>query len=273
MLQTFKAQLDSPALAVQKDHTAEEPHISVELVARDKNSFEQSLATIKQHFPEVKTINIPDLLRYDMRSVDASYLAKLHGFSAIPHIRAIDHDVHLKDSRLIADIEENEIDKVLVVSGDIVSNSDYPMFQASALDIIGQLKKDLPQLDVYAALDPYRQSFQEEYQYALRKLEAGASGLFTQPFFDLRLLEVYMELYQGIEVYWGFSSVVGQASESYWRSRNRAIFPQNFEASIEWNCAFARAGLEHCQAKKQHCYFMPVKTKVLDYLVPVFAEF
>ncbi len=48
-------------------------------------------------------------------------------------------------------------------------------------------------MTIYAGLDPYRDSLQSELNYTNEKLEAGADGLFTQPFFDLRWMEIYAD--------------------------------------------------------------------------------
>ena len=42
--------------------------ISIELVPRSVESLEQELARVREHFPGVGTVNIPDLLRFEMRS-------------------------------------------------------------------------------------------------------------------------------------------------------------------------------------------------------------
>jgi methylenetetrahydrofolate reductase (NADPH) len=62
------------------------------------------------------------------------------------------------------------------------------------VQLVRAIKAALPHVEVYAALDPYRNPLVRERDYALEKLEAGASGLFTQPFFDLRLMGVYRDL-------------------------------------------------------------------------------
>ena len=119
---------------------------------------------------------------------------------------------------------------------------------------------------MYAALDPYRQSFVREIAYAKEKLEAGAVGLFSQPFFDLRLLSIYAELLEGADVYWGVTTVTTERSHSYWRSRNKAVFPAGFEPTLKWSRAFAKEAVQFAKSHDQSLYFMPIRTSAKDFL-------
>jgi len=57
-------------------------------------------------------------------------------------------------------------------------------------ELIRRIKREAPELTVYAGFDPYRSGVQAELEYAHAKLAAGADGLFSQPLFDERLLDV-----------------------------------------------------------------------------------
>jgi methylenetetrahydrofolate reductase (NADPH) len=66
------------------------------------------------------------------------------------------------------------------------------------VELIRALKTALPGCRVYAAVDPYRASFRAEMEHAAAKVDAGADGFFTQPFFDLRLMDVWAEVLAGL---------------------------------------------------------------------------
>ena len=67
--------------------------LSIELVPRDPESLQQEMQSIREHFPAVETINIPDLLKFTLRSWDACSQAKAFFPHTIPHLRAIDFDL------------------------------------------------------------------------------------------------------------------------------------------------------------------------------------
>ena len=52
------------------------PRVSIELVPRNVESLEADLALVRERLPAVTTINIPDLLRFELRSWDACALAR-----------------------------------------------------------------------------------------------------------------------------------------------------------------------------------------------------
>ena len=40
------------------------------------------------------------------------------------------------------------------------------------------------------------------------------------------LLEIYADILDGMDIYWGVSPVLSQRSVSYWRNKNNVIFPK-----------------------------------------------
>ncbi len=239
--------------------------ISIELVPRSRSKFAAQLDEVRQYFPAVDTINVPDVLRFSMRSWQGCARAKSLFANTIPHIRAMDVDLD-QPLAVAAFLEEHGIDEVLVVAGDAPVDMAHPIFGSSSIDVIRKFRRECPQIKVYAALDPYRQSFVAELDYAQRKLEAGACGLFSQPLFDLRLLDVYSELLSGIEMFWGMTSVLSERSAHYWRTRNRAVFPAGFEPTAEWNRRLAQGALERVRELGSNLYFMPIRAGVREYL-------
>ena len=67
--------------------------IFIELVPRDRESLQQEMQLVRENFPAVDTINIPDLLKFPLRSWDACIQAKELFPHTIPHLRAIDFDL------------------------------------------------------------------------------------------------------------------------------------------------------------------------------------
>ncbi len=156
--------------------------------------------------------------------------------------------------------------EVLVVTGDPPDDMRHMAYPVSSTDLIRRLKREMPHLKVYAALDPYRQSIRAEKEYVSRKLEAGADGFFSQPFFDMRLAELYAELLEPNTVFWGVSPVMTRAARAYWETRNNVPFPRGFAATIDWNIAFARELLAFARENDFNAYVMPLRVDLASYL-------
>lgn len=244
--------------------------ISIELVPRSSESLQSDLELVKTGFPQIDTVNIPNLLRFQLRSWEGCRLVKNYYQRAIPHLRAIDLDLN-NPLPFAACLQELGIAEVLVLTGDPPQEMTRKIYPTDSLALIKKLKRELPQLKVYAALDQYRTSMWVEYDYIKRKLDAGADGFFTQPFYDLRLLEIYAEMLEGMEVFWGVSPVTSIKSVNYWETKNHLIFPKGFEPSLEWNRNFARQALEFTDKINAHIYFMPIRTKLHAFLSGLFG--
>lgn len=241
------------------------PRISVELVARSPEALTGELNALLEHFPFVDTVNIPDLTRFPYRSQHACKLSQTRVRRAIPHLRAV--GTNLKDlDPLLQFLDEAELHEVLVVQGDLPADMSQPSYPTTSVQLIRAIKTALPHVSVYAALDPYRNSLKRERDYALEKLDAGASGLFTQPFFDTRLMRVYLELLPNIPLYWGVTTITSARSLGYWQNRNQAVFPDGFEPTLAWSRAFAKEALTFAQETRTNLYFMPIKADVRAFL-------
>jgi len=239
--------------------------ISVELVPRSTDYRNRTLADIQETLPQVNAINIPDLTRLDIRSWEGCSVASRYFPTAIPHLRATDVDPGAP-LPMSGCLRRHRIDTVLIVSGDPPEGNEPPKYPVSSLDLIQRFKREMADVKVYAALDPYRQSFHQEYAYLQEKLDAGVDGFFTQPFFDLRLMEIYADLLESVEVYWGISPVLTERSYRYWIKRNHAIFPKDFTPTLAWNQRFARQALGFVRERKSHTYFMPIRVNIQKYL-------
>ena len=93
-----------------------------------------------------------------------------------------------------------------------------------------------------------------------------AFAAFSQPLFDLRLIEICAEQLAGHEVYWGVAPVLRAGSRRYWEVKNRAFFPADFEPTQKWNQRFAREALAWVRERGTHLYFMPIRADLGSYL-------
>lgn len=239
--------------------------ISIELVPRNLHSLQLELQLIRQHFPLVDTTNIPDLLKFKLRSWQACQYAREFLPHTIPHLRAIDFDL-TQPFPLRETLLESGIDTVLVVAGDQPQDMSRRTFRTSSVSLIRALKQQMPGLKVFAGIDPYRSGFRDELDYVKRKIDAGVDGFFTQPFFDKRLLEIWHDLLSGVDVYWGVSPVTSSRSRDYWENLNNAVFPPDFEPTMEWNRRFARDILAFSERCGANLYFMPIRVDLVEYL-------
>ncbi|MBQ2113988.1 MAG: methylenetetrahydrofolate reductase, partial [Selenomonadales bacterium] len=154
--------------------------------------------------------------------------------------------------------------------GDIPQDMGHHIYPSTSTDIIRKFKEEMPEVKVYAAIDQYRTSMRKEAMYIQRKLYAGADGFFTQPFFDVRFMEMYAEILAGHDVYWGVAPVMSTRSVFYWETKNNVVFPKNFEPTLEWNTRFAREALETVDKLGSNIYFMPIQMNLERYFTNIF---
>ena len=183
-------------------------NISLELVPRNEQYICKQVAFVEKFVPQISAINFPDLLRFDIRSWEACRMISHSSLDRMVHLRAIDFDMH-QPFPLTDFLKENRIKKALVIEGDKPQDMKHAIYPTSSLDLIRKLKKEAGDITIYAAFDPYRNNIRYELEYLWQKIEAGATGFFSQPFFDLRLLEIFSEYLEGQDVYWGISPVTG----------------------------------------------------------------
>jgi methylenetetrahydrofolate reductase (NADPH) len=256
--------------------------ISLEAVPRSPEALAET-AKAAAAFPEIRIINVPDLTRFEIRSWEACGIlagAQRHSetasdaavgrgpaaFSFMPHLRVRDFDLQ-KPFPHAALFRSLGIEKTLVIAGDAESAASGVVGVANTTDVVDttftisfikKIKSEMPELSIYAAFDPYRSNIRYELDYLREKKEAGAAGFFSQPFFDLRLLEIYAEYLEGADVYWGISPVLSEKNRNYWESRNRAIFPKSFRPDLFWNVDFGRRVLDYCEKRGFNLYLMPI---------------
>ncbi|MGB2599709.1 MAG: methylenetetrahydrofolate reductase [Candidatus Omnitrophota bacterium] len=242
--------------------------ISLELVPRSKESFAAELALVRKLFPCIDTLNIPDILKFDVRIPEACEVAVSYFSNIIPHVRAVSINKEEPFSYR-GFFRENNIRELLVVLGDnpeIVSKSENP---CTSIELIQKIKQEAPELKVYAAIDQWRTSFEEEMEYVSQKKEAGADGFFTQPFFEIDLMRKYAEKLKDTQVFWGLAPVIRESSKHYWETKNSIVFPDNFECTMEWNQEFAKKTLQFADTDNFHIYFCPITVDFVSYLTGI----
>ncbi len=243
--------------------------VSVELVPRDEESLRGELELLKSYHGKINVINIPDLLRLPLRSWEGAGIAQDYFGTVMPHIRAMDVDLD-RELSMKEYLREHRITEVLVIEGDPPQDMLHKVYPTQSTDVIRKFHEEMPEVKVYAGIDQYRSSMREELYRVRRKKQAGAAGFFTQPFFDMRYLEVYADMLRGMEVYWGVSPVMNSRSQSYWERKNNVVFPHDFRPTLEWSVDFTKKVMDFAEAKGSSLYVMPIKTNLEAYLAGIF---
>lgn len=243
--------------------------ILLEVIPRDVQTLLSEVSFVKNNFSQISGINIPDLLRFETRSwVAASKIQNVFP-NVIPHLRAIDFDLD-HCGHIIEFLQKNSISSVVVIKGDPPTDMSQKVYPTTSIKLIKKLKKEMSSLKVYAAVDQYRSGIKDEFDYIEMKIDAGADGFLTQPFFDLRLIHIFTEKLRGKEVYIGISPVTNEKSQSYWESRNRAYFPRDFQLTMDWNVQFAKEVIDYCSKNHFNMYLMPIRIPLETYLRGIF---
>ncbi len=239
--------------------------VSIELVPRDAEAITREVRELRECLPYVDTINIPDIQRFSLRSWDAAAMVQGSFRSVIPHIRAIDID----PKGPLPGLDTPDLKEVLIIKGDPPADLNHRVFPNTSDAIIRRYVREAPHLKVYAAFDPYRRAPYRELEELARKRDAGACGFFTQPLFDMRMLDLCREWLQDETVFWGFSPVIGPKSRSYWETTNHIVFPHDFSPTLEANLAFARQAIQEVRAGGGSVYLMPLRVRLASYLSPL----
>ncbi len=237
--------------------------ILLELIPRSIESLLDEALTLKERFPFIDAINIPDVKRLPIRSHDASIALQHLGIDAIPHIRCMDRTLH--DTVILAtELAKNGIKRVLIISGDTPKSG--PIHPVSPVDVIAAIKDSVPDLKVFAGTDPYRSHFQREITYCQQKRQAGADGFFSQPFFNASFAAYYRSLIGEVDFFTGISPVLSVANRTYWETVNQVVFPADFELNLDYNARLATALIQGATDEGQHTYLMPIKADPAAYL-------
>lgn len=239
--------------------------LSVELIPRSEEALAQDTDLVKALFPAADTLNIPDLMRFPLRSWDAAALTMPQFGPVIPHVRAID----IAPGAPLPGSTMPGLKELLVVHGDPPADLAHQTYPNTTESIIRRYRREAPHLRIYAAFDPYRRAPWQELEDIARKKDAGAEGFFTQPVFDLKLFDLCRDWLRDELVFWGLSPVIGPRSRSYWETTNHVVFPKDFEPSLEANIRFAQAVLSQLAQEKGCAYLMPLRVRLDQYLPPL----
>lgn len=247
---------------------------SFELIQRDSESLRAELDLVSKYKDRIDAINFPDLFRLKIKSWEAAPIAKQIFPAAIPHIRAMDIDL-TKPLPMKKSFEENSLTEVLIIEGDPPQVAEHIVYPTQTTDVIRKFHEELPSVKVYAGIDQYRNGMRDEFYRIERKLQAGAAGFFTQPFYDLRFAEMYSDMLEGMiprdEIYWGISPILSSSMLSYWERKNRVVFTQGFSESFEWNIEMAKRTMEFAEKHDGSLYFMPISVDLKKYLEGLFG--
>ncbi len=230
--------------------------ISFEIVPRTPQAFDDQYRFALSLGESINMINVPDIQRFDIRSWDTAKKINRNVHQFVPHFRATDFS--LESGKLFEIIEENELDHVLLVSGDPPEGM-RKVHNTNVLDLISAVHKRFPKITIHAGFDPHRSGLQDECDYVFRKVDAGASSFFSQPFYDTRLIEIYAEHLQGIDTFIGLSPITTTASKNYWEVKNKVKFPNTFKAEYDWNINFSNQVIAMARDMDFNIYFMPIR--------------
>jgi methylenetetrahydrofolate reductase (NADPH) len=232
-------------------------------VPRSLEAFDQQYSFVQQLDSGINTINVPDIQRFDSRSWELATRVDRSQYRFVPHFRAIDFKIGSGD--LFRIIDDYQLDSVLLVTGDPPEGLKRAYYNTDVVDLIRAVRQRYPALNIYAGFDPHRSGVQDECDYIQRKVEAGAGGFFSQPFYDSRMIEIYAEQMQGLETYIGISPITTKASMNYWEVKNKVKFPKNFQPDYQWNVDFAHQVMALAAANDLHVYFMPIRIDLERY--------
>lgn len=236
--------------------------ISLELVPRDKESLIQEAKECLGLWG-VDRINIPDIRRLPYRSFDAASDLLDANIQVIPHIRTQDRSLDIQ-VQMIANLVQKGLKEVLLVSGDVIPNEIQS--ECSPIALCKVLKQEFPQLLVYGALDPYRQSMRKELDYSLEKLASGMDALLSQPFFDQNLLEFWGRFFTPGQLWAGVAPVNSLKSQEYWEKINQVPFSTPLDYSLLGSAKLGKELVQLAESMGHRTYLMPIRMRALDYI-------
>jgi len=242
--------------------------VYLELIPNNLNTLLKEAKWALSNFKCINTINIPDILQIKIRSYDAAIYLEEHNIKTLPHIRVIDFSVP-ELIKLCQKLISKNIHQILLINGDPPPNQIQPIHKHNMPTIIQLIKKECPNLIIYAICDPYRQDLLTEINYCNEKISAGASGLFTQPIFTPHLSYILLEQLQHSKLFIGLSPVLSKKTYNYWVSRNNALFSPTFKITLKNNIIINKEIMKICKQYKQSNYIMPITTPLESYLKEV----
>lgn len=245
--------------------------LSIELVPRELEQLLREAEEIAALYPQFTWLNIPDIKNLPVRSHDAAISARDLPFRIIPHVRARDRSVE-ETIAMCEQLRGAGIRDILIVTGDRFGNNEAPDHATSLTVLRAATDHFGGEVRFWAAFDPYRSELRAELEYVRAKMEAGAAGLFTQPFFDVRFAEICLDQLVGIETFVGLSPVTSEKSRGYWERTNRVVFPKEFVPTLEHCARLAGDLLRVVEEHGQHAYLMPIRVEPKVYIEAVLSH-
>jgi methylenetetrahydrofolate reductase (NADPH) len=237
--------------------------IYMELVPRSRETLLEDVKKVAVHLKRVDAIVIPDRADFEISGLDGCEQVLPVFARVVPCFRALTIDPK-KPLPMISGLLEKGFPEVIIVSGEPPPGFPRVARPSRVLEIIRKFKTEAPGLKVYSGFDPYRQGLQQEIEYARMKLDAGADGFFTQPFFDFNLLENCLRMLENDTVFWGLCPVLTIESRRYWEDQNNAVFQTDFQATLEWNRRWFKKSLPEIERHHGNACFMPIKAPILE---------
>lgn len=224
---------------------------------------------LSKYFPIIDAVNVPERPSYELRSLDGCRIVANYFQKTFVHVRTIDVSID-QIPELVATLQKYSISNVLVLQGDMPCNEKSTSFTKTE-HFIHALHTSDKNLQIYATLNPYRSTFKEEVERAKARRMAGASGFFTQPFFDEHTFYQYVHAFSHTKVYWGITPVLSKESMHYWQKQNHVQFPPNFLPNLDWNITYAKKILSFIQKEGGDVYLMPVHMDAFTYCQYLFG--
>ncbi|MFC1770889.1 methylenetetrahydrofolate reductase [Candidatus Margulisiibacteriota bacterium] len=243
--------------------------IYLEIVIREIEGLLANTKKLLKKYPQLSGINAPDIIDLPVRSYHAAEALLKEKTHVIPHIRAIDNEL-AQTVAIVKKLVNMGLKEVLVIKGDIPLDQDKITYPITTIMVVKELKRHFPDLKIYCGLDQYRDTFEKELEYCHAKQAAGADGFFTQPFFDKKVAEEWLQKLEEFTICLGVCPVVTEKNKKYWVTKNKAVFPNSFGLDLEYNFALAKNLLDLAEKYGQHAYLMPILVPADDFLKGVF---
>lgn len=244
--------------------------IALELVPRTLESLLEESKDCMSKFP-LTTINVPEIRTVPVKSYESARMLIANHVPVTPHFRMVDRSLTELIEKLGV-LTSMGLREVLIIAGDPPKDLGFQPSGLTSVLAIREIRKLFPTLKIFAGLDPFRTSFREELDYAKRKLDAGADGFYTQPFFSVGMLEQWMEQIPEAEVWYGIAPVLSEKSKFYWENTNKVVFPPDFDITLESNVRTGRALLKAIADANQRAYLMPVRVDAAEYVGALLNE-
>lgn len=239
---------------------------ALELVPRSLDLLLQESKDNMSTFSWISSLNIPEIKSVPLKSFEATEFLLKNGIKQVtPHFRMIDRTFsELMD--LVGKLVDLGLERVLLIGGDAPNDPEFQPSGLTTVAAIREVRRQYPNLKIYAGIDQYRQSFREELDYAFRKRDAGCDGFYTQPFFSVGMLELWLEQLADSELWAGIAPVISEKSRLYWVRTNKTVFPPNYQFTMEYNTFIARKLLNAISRADQRAYLMPVRMDAKEFI-------